>query len=265
MKKIAIPIIFFNPPKNPIKIGNVKIISAKFEDISKEYIEAPIKCGPGGDMVELQKRRFGKDPLVKESVWANIIIDRTDIHFTCYQSLFDLVTNHWNYEINRNDKLRKPRLDYNYTWDPPSYNFNKIILKKIKNGLDLIEAKTNNGKKFQIALQRWYSSYNREDYLDTVIDCCSSLESLFSIENELRLRTSLLVYSILKENKKVSAQKIYTMYEIRNKFVHGSKIPLVNKQEALDLIKIVANVLLEIIITKKIPDQNFDLIDSVLK
>ena len=106
----------------------------------------------------------------------------------------------------------------------------------------------------RIAIQRWYSSYTREDPLDTVLDCCSALEAAINLPDELRLRISLSVYHTLAKNRKRAFSLVYEMYRNRNDFIHGGRLPELSSKQQQNYIEVVAQVLYRYVDLGKIPD-----------
>jgi hypothetical protein len=249
-----------------------------FKSVTKEIIikGAKIKSIKDIDFKRMPKMSMTYDE--HESLIANHnVSDFNEINFTfveyeddnipdtCILGLFDLIYNNWEYIINRTEGLNnslsslfKRKTNKNIV---PYKNLrvgNKI--KLFENGLILLSRE----KRFKIALSRWISSTIRQDSLDSILDCCSSLEAILNFSDERRLRLSLSVYHLLDKKKKESMNYVYKMYEKRSLFIHGVKIPEVTKEEVKKDINVVAKVLLQIIKQKNIPksdDINKKLLD----
>jgi hypothetical protein len=178
----------------------------------------------------------------------------------CYITLLDLLTGHWKYALQHNTLFSPPPFAnlmslppsyYDEKGEAPLYTFNESLIKKFESGIKLIQTY----KRLQIALRRWRTTYaQRNDHLDIILDCCSSLVSLFSLEGELRLRLSLYVYHFLEKKKKTVLSQVYSIYGVRNDFIHGSKIPVVT--DTKEAIILVAEVLSSVLNKNQMPDPN---------
>jgi hypothetical protein len=245
-KKIAILLPFFNLPKSEIIIDqNTKITTTKFKEISKRYESYDLSEINLilGEIDQFLHKRFKKKTEFNESEWTIIEIDKTvKIPIICYKTILVLITSQWKYILNRRKNTKHKT---------PNYNFTAKTTNQFKKGLELAK-----NQRFQIGLQRWFDSYNRDNYLDSVLDCCSALEAVTDCKDELRLRIALSMDHILKKNKRESRIHVYNMYGIRNKFIHGSKIPKVNDNEQFNFIEIVSNVFKSIIKNGEMPKES---------
>ncbi len=251
-QKIVWLLPFFNFPKETIKINNIEIGKSKLGDIKKNYGTNYLgNSFTVGELTDLSEKR-GEE--WDEALWSVLVMENDDkISIVCYVAMLDLFTAHWKYVLSRDYILRNNRqLVVSTSTNPPMYSFNKTVINKFGKGIKLLSS-----KRFKIALQRWGTSYTREDALDSVLDCCSALEAVMSCESELRLRISLMAYHLVKENKKQVMCDVYKMYGIRSKFIHGSGIPLVTEEERILFIEIVANILKAIIRDQEIPKKGF--------
>lgn len=251
-KKTAILLPFFNPSKSVIQVGDLKIKTANFSDLEKTYKTSLSGMDFNfGELSKLNKKRRGKKTDLTDSLWTILEKEDSEIPDICYTAILELITSHWKYVLIRNEELKRP-ISYKSvsTLNPPTYNFNKTIVEKFEYSIKLLKE-----KRFQIALQRWSTSYRREDTLNSVLDCCSALESMINCETELRLRIALSSYHILKKGKKSSMLNVYEMYGVRNKFIHGSSIPSVNNPKQLLYIETIANILKTLIQNQKMPDK----------
>jgi len=139
-------------------------------------------------------------------------------------------------------------------FNPPFIKLSKEKCKLLKNGYFLLGGERNENKRFRISLLRWTATYFKNEPIDSVLDCCSALEALLHFPEELRLRIALSVYHILKSHKKESFVKTYKMYGLRNTFIHGDSIPNISDNERRSYIKLIREVLLQIIRDKRIPN-----------
>ncbi|MCK5022993.1 MAG: hypothetical protein KAS04_02365 [Candidatus Aenigmarchaeota archaeon] len=109
-------------------------------------------------------------------------------------------------------------------------------------------------KRYSLAIDRFATSYKREDELDAVLDCCSVIESLYGVGDELRLRIALITFQLFDREKDDYMKSIYELYGIRNNFIHGNTIPIVSISQIRKYQKIISDIL-------HIPLINSDFID----
>lgn len=121
----------------------------------------------------------------------------------------------------------------------------------ISQGIKILQDKKN--KRFKIALHRFAASYKRTDPLDCVLDCCSCLEALYNLSDELRLKVALISFHLVPKSKKFTLEKVYEMYGKRNDFIHGNKIPEVTVEQAKVYIIQTAAILISILTIGNIP------------
>jgi len=255
VKQQALVLSYINLFSKPLDIEGLQIKTAKYKDILANYEESQLSMY-GGEFFAITKKRHGELKKFEESKWVFIIKNNKEIDDACYLGMLDLCTNNWRYILKRNESLKTSSLSQPINWNPPSYNLTPKRINRVKQSLDLINKKG----RFRVALQRWFSSYNRStSYLDSLLDCCSALEALLGTKNEIRLRISLYAYYLLqKKKRKFEAKKmfktIYKMYGLRNEFTHGSKIPKVKKKNLYLLIEAIATIINITIDDGKIPE-----------
>lgn len=254
----AIVLKYFKPQKNVISLDGITIKFIKSKDLESIYgnrIDDSVRAS-----VQEWQVLAKKQGLKETENWGNLIFpvveySNDEIPSICVKSLFELVFNIWMHCLESNRELNLS-LGEEKECNVPYVSLTQKNLKLIKEGYKILNGNKNENKRFKISLQRWSSSYIRSVPLDSVLDCCSSLEALLSFPNELRLRFSFSVYHILRKNKKASMLKIYEMYGVRNSFIHGGRVPKVSKNEQEEFIRIVANVLLQIIKNGNMPKSN---------
>lgn len=211
----------------------------------------------GGEWFALSKKRQPELDKFEDSIWTFLVKDKNQFNDSCYLSVLDLFTENWKYIFERNEKLRLSSFATPINWNPPTYEFTKIIKLRFRKSLKLI----NTSVRFRIALERWFSSYTRNtSYLDSLLDCCSALEAILGVRDEIRLRISLSTFYILsrkinKSQAKKAAKTVYEMYNLRNIFIHGSKIPEVRKEEIYDFINTIAELFKILILNSKLPSR----------
>lgn len=164
--------------------------------------------------------------------------------------LADLVSGRWRdvYKYHRKEKawtgINPPEPPI-----PRQFTLSKDFVSDLELGIDLLSA----SKRFRISIERWHTGVRRNDSLDAVLDLCSSLEACFAPKEELRLRLSFAVRSVLDRNKKNAALTVHKMYGVRSDFIHGSKVPTVTAEDDYALVRVVSKVLLTIIRNKSLP------------
>lgn len=246
-------LLYMENIKGDFTVDDLKIESGIFKKINEEYdINWPMIIG--GEIMAMGEKKL-KNNSFDDSKWTFITQNSKKRNFfgDCYLGLIDSLTGNWEYIFDKNDKLFEREALSHILLKSPSYKFTKELKSKIKNGLELI----NKNKKNRVAIRRWVDSYSRiKSYQDSVLDCCSALEAIFSIRSELRLKVALFSYIIILEKEKKHKAKevfcnVYRMYRIRNDFIHGNKIPEISVKETKEFIKNTSYII-NIILEKKI-------------
>lgn len=244
-KKTAILLTLFKPPRKTHEFHRIVIKTILGADLDNKYIQSNLNRITGIEMYRLFKGGHVGDEWEKTR-WAAIIREKDDeITDTCYLALMDIHTKHWRYLLERKVLSGSKHLQI------PVYHLSARLLILFEKGVRL----AMNNRRFRIAMQRWGSSYDRGDPLDSVLDCCSALEAIIGCRDEIRLRISFSIYHILKTAKHRSMTEVYQMYGIRNDFIHGSKIPEITPKQQCDFIDVVSRVLLTYMDRGKIPNK----------
>ena len=232
---------FYNAPKQPINLGNFTIrATLGWEEKGSDF------------PVSVYGFETSKLPMHKKSpAWAMLETPDNLIPSIIYATTLDLLSNHWKYVFKRTVTLARPMtldraLDFIKV---PRYNFTPSLINTFTRAIKFLSKE----RKARIALQRWSSSYARQDSLDSVLDCCSALEAAMNLPDELRLRISLSAYHLLKRYKKQGFALVYEMYGIRNSFIHGASFPEVDTNKQRSYIDVVAQILRRYIELGKIP------------
>lgn len=178
---------------------------------------------------------------IRSTFYWPLLVVPDELPRNYYDSLVHLLTGRWRYEIAV-AAGKSPA-------SPKILRFTRKLLRDLARGAKLIK----NEKRFQIALERWGAGYARHDPIDSVLDCCSSLEAAFRLGDELRLRLSLATYHTLQKRKRAGFRTVYEMYKVRSEFVHGSKVPVVREQERINYVHTVSQVLLTLLRTGYLP------------
>ncbi len=89
--------------------------------------------------------------------------------------------------------------------------------------------------------------------MDSILDCCSCLEALYNLSDELRLKISLISFHLVPTDKKNTLDKVYEMYGLRNAFIHGSKIPEVSHEQVKEYLNLTAKILISILQLGELP------------
>jgi hypothetical protein len=249
---IALP--FFKPPKEAINVSGVTLKTATVSQLDQLQAEHPKSGLFVFEMMRLFRTPDGKRVEdIDDFELAALETSKDAIPVDCYTALLELLTGHWKYILKRSECMAQSSPSSSPKYPKlPRYSFNASLVDKFASGVDLLST----SRRFRISTQRWYISYMREDPLDTVLDCCSSLEAALSLNNELRLRISLSVYHTFRRKKKKAFNLVYEMYGIRNSFIHGAKIPEVSAEQQRSYIEIVAQLLRRYVQLGEIPDSN---------
>lgn len=107
--------------------------------------------------------------------------------------------------------------------------------------------------RFQNALLYWRFSYEREDFIDSVLDLAISIESIFAVSDEQSLKIPIFVYHFLKNDRYSSLQTVYKLYQLRNTIIHGNELPVITSQQRFEMINVVAQILKKVISNEKLP------------
>lgn len=178
---------------------------------------------------------------LQKSYWTVIDNHYSNISDETLEILIHLFTGYWKYlcaSIN-SEELKGSR----------NSTISERFIKNLRGAI-----KVSSNKKYQVALNRWYSSLKRKEKIDSVLDLCSSIEAFYGVGDELRLRISLLTFHYIKSNKRKSKNLIYKMYGLRNDFIHGKSFPKVENKDLLDFIYLVSTVLTQPVIDGKFPN-----------
>lgn len=243
---------YLNPPESDITFINGRLVKISKRDCDEKQKETKVYMQDNGmtlyDFNRLALARQGifmtkseyhnnyEGPGKKNSTaidftnldWALLILDDSNtIPINCYYALFDLFTGAWRSRLNDLDD-------------------NIFSLSDIKDGAklaDWVSFMTNSkNKRLKIALSSFYSAYVIEkDISKKILDCCQSLEAIFAIDNELRLKLSLYVFYYIDLNDKKILRDVYEMYGLRSSYIHGSRD--IGESDYIDYIRIVGRVL----------------------
>jgi len=246
-RKTAVLLPYFRPPRKAHELNRIVIKTILGRDLDTKYKNSDLNRFYGRYMFQLlEKGSIGDN--WERTRWAAIVREKDcEIPDACYLALTNIYTKHWKHLLEIKGGISALDLDST----PLRYSLTIPLLNFFKKGVRL----ATDDRRFRIALQRWSSSYDRDDPLDSVLDCCSALEAIISCRDEIRLRISLSVYHILKTTKGRSMNTVYQMYKIRNDFIHGSKIPEITATQQRDFIYVVSRVLHACISRGKKPDK----------
>lgn len=250
---MVIVLPFIRPPKTPIKTIGFIIRSLPWGELETNYPDAEF------DLYGFESRRFFPSviggPKQLESVDLTILDTTSNtLEEKCYLSLLDLCLGRWRYVFCRTKYLSQPISisSPRISLQVPRYSLTTSVLDKFSEGVNALQG----DRKLRISALRWHTGCSRNDPIDTVLDCCSALESALSLPSELRLRLSLSVYHILDRNKKRSFAAVYEMYGIRNKFIHGGELPAVDEDQQLEYLHVVARFLSKCLKIGKVPSND---------
>ncbi|MBN8860482.1 MAG: hypothetical protein J0H29_18975 [Sphingobacteriales bacterium] len=205
-----------------------------------------------------------------ENMWLPIIEfeDYDKISPKCFPAVCELVFNLYPYLIEKSievNKLKKstegrvelgrrwlrslplikgievPLIDVNSTHERMFKHFNKIVTHK-------------EFRKFQNALLYWRLSYEREDFIDSILDLTIAVESLFNISDEQSLKIPIFIFHFLDTNKHDSLMTIYTLYQFRNRIIHGNDLPDIKTEQRTEIINVVAKILYKVLQNERLPE-----------
>jgi len=237
MKKAAVFLPYYNIPKRKIEINGNPIVPVTLLTLEKHYYSHTYNLRPV-DLLKLPIIRYGRKFEPNTAEWSILELPTFELPEYCYSVIFDLIHSHWKHYLNWHTEKT-----------PPLYNWDRRSIREIESIIILAQK----FRRFQISLMRWGTSYTRQDPLDAILDCCSSIEAIMSCKDEIRLRISLASYQIVKRNKRKVMKTVYEMYGIRNEFIHGSKIPEVNHQDVIKYIEVTSNIILSIPKNRNLP------------
>ncbi len=198
---------------------------------------------------------------------VGVFTTKSSINAKDFSTLINLVLSYWKFHFIPDKKLREalfPGSLLNKSEEAvvkqsekdlsiiPRGNLSLKNSKLISQGIKFL--RNNKTRRFNIALHRFAASYKRTDPLDSILDCCSCLEALYNLSDELRLKISLISFHIVSVNKKKTLEKIYEMYGLRNDFIHGNKIPVVSNEQVQVYMSYTADILMSILRSGEIPN-----------
>jgi len=231
-----------NPMKRAILFLNLKrtskeyllcgrpVLYAPLEKIIENYkIEGRNQYLSARYMIRIAESRQGKNYKLEKIKWAYFPLEPKENPNT-FSSLFTLVTSDY---VDRERKL--------------NLSLTESRIRKF----DDYYKKITESKSLFFSIDRWGSSLNRGNSLDATLDCCASIEALFGIRDEIRLRISLLSQLFSSTRKRETFSTVYEMYGVRSKYVHGNDFPEVSKEKLTSYIKTTAHVLESVLSMKK--------------
>ena len=147
-------------------------------------------------------------------------------------------------------KLSEHKWSFVVVYNDADYENINILVKFILCGIEIMTTDNlvkhidsyyrlpRDGKKLQkyiYSLQRFTKSLASSDVGDMVLDVAASLESIFELSDELRLRLSLIALQITKSKKVM--KDIYDLYGLRNNYIHGNTAPDISKERKNEILK----------------------------
>lgn len=170
---------------------------------------------------------FGKIDIEKQE-WTKFENKNVNITNSYIQYLSLFINNDFNLSKFHPDTM------------PVAREINADFIKLFSNGIKLCSKKS--GAKIQVAFYRFFASYQRSDNLDSILDLCSTIEAIYNVNNELRLKIALITGALLNDTN--SMKKVYELYSIRNNFIHGNSIPTVTDEELNEYQSLIQRILL---------------------
>lgn len=188
-------------------------------------------------MAQFQKIEPGEWGLTSLDLFEKVDIEKAE--WTKFENKNENISNSYiqrlSLFINNDFNLSKPHPDSM----PIAREINERYIKLFSNGIKLCTKKS--GVKVQVAFYRFFASYQRSDNLDSILDLCSTIEAIYNINNELRLKIALITGALLNDSN--SMKKMYKLYSIRNNFIHGNSIPTVGDEELKDYQSLIHRIL----------------------
>ncbi len=136
--------------------------------------------------------------------------------------------------------IHLPLIELNDSHSEIFAHFNKLVQSK-------------DFRRFQNALLYWRFSYEREDFIDSILDLAISIESIFAVSDEQSLKIPIFVYHFLKNDRYSSLQTVYKLYQLRNSIIHGNDLPVITSRQRFEMINVVAQILKKVISDEKLP------------
>lgn len=245
------------PPSRPVSFRGGRVVALRWPEIEGRYpTDSTIFTRPIGYFYDALTRRYPDRKTKKmefdDYVWTVIEVDdrRSSAHTVA--ALVDLGTGHYQFYLGEQIRRSKPLPQGQYAHAlgrPPLARVRPSWVEILQDGLILARRKP----RFAIAIQRWHTSIDRSVPIDAVIDCYASLDSLFNVRQELRLRLAMAVYAYVRSGKRKARSLVYELYGRRNDFVHGSKVPPVADNERRAITELTARILKQCIHAKSLP------------
>ena len=223
----------FRAPKSPISHGGLCIRACRDEDLN----------GQSPKQMILGMELFGSGRN-GTSTWTIADIPNSEVPPNAIAALGDLMTGRWRAVLKR----AQAPFGTAQTQELPLFRLTADRARLFTRGLRTL----TKHKKLRIAAERWHTGVRRSETLDSVLDMCSSLEACFSLGDELRLRLAFAAYFSTKTRRRRAFSVTYSMYGIRNSFIHGSKIPDVSGVQGTQFVEVVAHILLNAFRTGKL-------------
>ena len=234
--KNSIFIPYFEPPKNAFLIESIEIVGLSMREWESDLSEnTQFKLTDMENI--LNNRSFhmstDKNNFLKNDIKWTILRANNDAEPKLCKIILDLVSGSWKYlheqERNAHQSLNI-QADKIIGSPAPVHTFTESIKNLSSKGLRLVKK----CKKAKVSLYNWESTYTTNNCVDSLLHCCSSLESLFDLDGELRLRLAL--YTAYYLNKKNILPKVYKMYGIRSDIIHGNKIVISDTTEYMEMV-----------------------------
>ena len=251
MIELALP--YFHPPPKNIKIkgGNFTCVTEPFDDPGfeerKEIHYIPNYRDDWGFYGYEYASQYSTDKPLRCAL-LTVIDDMFPRNY--YRFLIDLCSGHWQYVLWKTERFAHGRRPEEEWIKIPRYRLNKPFISNFEKAINLL----HKNKRFRIAVHRWGSSYSRKEMLDSVLDCCSSFEAIFSMGDELRLRIALAVFFTLRKKRGQGFLCTYEMYGLRSSYIHGARIPEISKENRKKYIDVVSQILKQCVFKQNIPN-----------
>ncbi len=241
-------LIAFKPPNADIDLGLIRIRGMSDVKGDPAFENAVMT---GWEVSQLFRTSKAGKTRPTQSMWAVLDVPDSSIAEDAVVTLLDLLTGQYRYELAKARRRALPLSLARSDAPPrlPRHKLTNALLNSLRSGTALLKKRPA----FGIGLNRWAAAYVRHQPLDTVLDCCASLEAVLKLDAEKRLRLALCTYHFLERDKRNAFKGVYRMYGIRNDFIHGGGMPSVSDHDQDEFIEIVATVLRKCVQVRGIP------------
>lgn len=144
-----------------------------------------------------------------------------------------LSTGHWTYVRDKTESMANPKGPTGVINRPRPVIW-QLTHSKISRLIKMMQSICDKRERsFSVSCHIWFTALTRENNVDILRDCISSLEGILETTGSLNIAFKARYY--LDDSKVFKF--IYKMNNLRNDYVHGKKIPNLDKDDINLLIK----------------------------